>query len=417
MAPHHVSRENIGLGRPGLAPAKPRRWPRLLSLPFAIRTAVRRWRSMLGMFIGVGFALGLVLTLMGLIGSGMGQVLGDFQQSGVDLYISVEGGKLVPFNRGDTPGTIDRATAILSKIRSVPGVQAAIGQLTWSLKEEQPGPQSQKLLTHFVTAMAVDGDPAGISGLLVMKEGRWLRRGNEVVLGPNFKGSRPLKVGDSLRLNGQEYEVVGVGKLRGFGPFGDAAIFIDAPALRQRGITGDIVNYIAVQTTSPAAVRNVVGQMTSLRAISPTELTREIQASPDYTAAIATYWLMDLFILFVAGMFVSNVLGSSVAERRLEFGTLRAIGLPSRSILLSVAVEALLIILGSFALGVVVSLLLGWLVNVTLAPTFGYDHLFEPDLPTYLIIFGLSLVLGIIAGFFPARGATKVDPLEVLREA
>ncbi len=49
----------------------------------------------------------------------------------------------------------------------------------------------------------------------------------------------------------------------------------------------------------------------------------------------------NLIILFIAGMFVSNMLGRSVAERRMEFGTLRALGMPGRTILFSVAAEAL----------------------------------------------------------------------------
>jgi len=119
----------------------------------------------------------------------------------------------------------------------------------------------------------------------------------------------------------------------------------------------------------------------------------------------------------VAGMFVSNMLARSVAERRLEFGTLRAIGVPSRSILLSVAAEALFIILASYAFGVVVSLALGTATNAWLAPVYGYGQLFGVDPGTYLAILGVSLGMGLIAGFLPARGATKVDPLEVLREA
>ena len=70
-------------------------------------------------------------------------------------------------------------------------------------------------------------------------------------------------------------------------------------------------------------------------------------------------------------MFVSNMLGRSVAERRMEFGTMRAIGVPSRTILFSVAAEALLIILASFVFGVVVSLALGTAANVWLAPAYG----------------------------------------------
>ena len=96
---------------------------------------------------------------------------------------------------------------------------------------------------------------------------------------------------------------------------------------------------------------------------------------------------------------------------------LPALRVPSRGILLSVAAGALLIILASFAFGVVVSLALGTATNVWLAPAYGYGQLFGVDPGTYFTILLVSLGMGLIAGFLPARGATKVDPLEVLREA
>ncbi len=392
-------------------------WPGLLAFPFPVRNAVRRWRGMLGMVVGVGLALGMVMTMMGLIGTSMGMLLGDFGESGANLYVSVNGGKLVVLKGADNPGTIDQATATLSKIRSLPGTQAAIGVLNWSLKQEREGPGGRDLPTQFVPAMAVDGDPTEITNHVVMREGRWLRRGNEVVLGPGLSTSKSLGVGDTLRLNGQQYEIVGVGRLRGFGPAGDSVAYLDARTLRQRGVIGDVVNFIAVQTDAPRMVRNVVGNLASLYTVSPGDLTREIQSSRDFTSAISTYWLIDLIILFVAGLFVTNMLSRSVAERRLEFGTMRAIGVPGRTILLSVAAEALFIILASFVFGVAVSLVLGTSANVWLAPAFNYPRLFGVDPLTYLAILMVSLVVGLIAGFLPARDATRVDPLEVLREA
>lgn len=392
-------------------------WPRLLAFPFPVRAAMRRRRGMLSMVIGVGLALGMVMTMMGMIGTSMGVLLGDFGESGANLYVAVNGGKLVVLKGADNPGTIDHATSVLSKIQSLPGTQAAVGVLSWSLKQEREGPQGRDLPTQFIPAMAIDGDPMEITNHVVMREGRWLRRGNEVVVGPSLSSSKSFKVGDSLRLDGQQYEIVGIGRIRGFGPSGESVAYLDARTLRQRGVIGDVVNYIAVQTSAPQMVGNVVGGFASLYAISPGDLTRDIQSSQDYSSAIFTYWLFDLIILAVAGMFVSNMLGRSVAERRMEFGTMRAIGMPGRTILFSVAAEAFLIILASFVVGVAVSLALGISANVWLAPAFGYPRLFGVDPATYFAILVVSMVVGLVAGFFPARSATRVDPLEVLREA
>lgn len=403
-------------GTTGTGTARPPALPWLLGLPFPVRAAVRRWRGMVGMVVGVGVALGVVMALTGLVGSALGQLLGDFRESGANLYISVQGGTLIPLNRTDSPGTIDHGAAVLSKVRSIPGVQAAIGELSWSLQRSQEGPRARNLPAQFVPAIAVDGDPSEITNFVVMREGRWLRRGNELVLGQSLATSKSLRVGNSLRLNGQEFEIVGIGRLRGFGQAPDLVAYADARTLRQRGITGDLLSYVAVQTSAPQVVRGVAEDL-SLRAVSPAELTRETTGSQAYRSGSAFYDLIDLFILFVAGMFVSTMLARSVAERRVEFGTLRAIGLPSRSILLNVVAEGLVIVLASFVVGVGVSLVLGEAINIWLAPVANTDHLFSADPAMYLTILALSLGLGLLASFFPARSATKVDPLDVLREA
>jgi len=371
---------------------------------------------MLGMLVGISVALGLVLTLVGTIGTAMGTVMGDFQQSGANLYVAVAGGELIPLDRGASPGTIDQAATVLSKLRSIPGVKSAVGELTWSLKQEQEGRQARNQAAQFLQTIAVDGDPNDISSFVVMSEGRWLRRGNELVIGRTLSRTKSLGVGESLKLSGQDYEIVGIGKLRGFGSVGDGVAYVDARNLRQRGITGDVMNYVAVETTAPQSVRDVASDL-SLRAVSPAELTRRTESSQGYKSGMAFYWVIDLFILFVSGMFVSNMLARSVAERRIEFGTLRAIGLPSRTILISMTAEGLSILLASYIIGFCLSLLLGAVVNYGVARPYGYDRLFGVDPTGYVVIFLLTMGFGVLAAYFPARAATRVDPLDVLREA
>ncbi len=396
------------------APTRPLPW--LLGLPFPVRGVARRWRGMVGMVVGVGVALGLVLTMMGLLGAAMGQLVGDFRQSGIGVFIAANGGKLIPLERGDNPGTVENGSALLTRVRGIPGVQAAIGELSWSLRQEETGPLARYRPAQLLPGIAVDGDATEIANLVVMRRGRWLRRGNEVVVGPGLSASRGIDVGGTLRLYGRDFEVVGVGKLRGFGQAPDSAVYLDARALRQLTDVGNVLTFVAVQTTAPAAVRNAVDDV-ALRTVTPDELEREVYDSTAYASAVAIYWIIDLFILFVAGMFVTNMLGRAVAERRIEFGTLRAIGVPSRTILASVVAEALFVVVCSFALGFAVSLALGWAVNAFYAPVVHFDHLFAVDPGTDALLFGITLALGAVAGFFPARAATRVDPLDVLREA
>ena len=104
------------------------------------------------------------------------------------------------------------------------------------------------------------------------------------------------------------------------------------------------------------------------------------------------------------GLFVSTVLNDSVAQRRLEFATLRAIGLPRRTILLTVAIEAT-------AISVVAGVPRHPAQPVPRVPRpircsrrqVGFDSLYVADPSLFLLVFVLALALGLVAGLRPAR--------------
>jgi ABC-type lipoprotein release transport system permease subunit len=60
---------------------------------------------------------------------------------------------------------------------------------------------------------------------------------------------------------------------------------------------------------------------------------------------------------------------------------------------------------------------LGWGINTFYARAYGLESLYAPDPALFLTVFGLALALGVVASLGPAREATRVDPIEVLREA
>lgn len=121
--------------------------------------------------------------------------------------------------------------------------------------------------------------------------------------------------------------------------------------------------------------------------------------------------------LGIGALFVSSMLGRSVVERRLEFATLKAIGLPNRSILMLVTLEALIVCLVATLLGIVVSLLMGMWINTSIAEQYGFENLYRADLVSFATVLALALALGLLAGLLPARRATHVDPVAILREA
>src|SRR5207249_9799141 len=77
-----------------------------LRLPYPLRNAVSRWRTLLSMIVGVGIALSIGMTILAVISAEMDLLTGDYERSGVSVYVSTQGGKIVARLAGDTPGTI-----------------------------------------------------------------------------------------------------------------------------------------------------------------------------------------------------------------------------------------------------------------------------------------------------------------------
>jgi len=287
--------------------------------------------------------------------------------------------------------------------------------MNWQLERERAGPSRRDEPAELLPTVGIDGDPTAIPNALVLESGRWLRRSGEVVVGSRLSREKGIRTGDTLRLNGRDFSVVGAGKLRGAGLNADAIVYMDLQALRQRATIGDVVNVIIVDALQPAVVRERVHELGSFSVSDPQDLVRQAEAANRSAAALR--WIFVVLTLGIAGLFVSNMLGRSVSERRLEFATLRAIGVPARIVLLNVAMQAALVTLAASFVGVGVSFALGTLINTVIAPSYGFESLYSPDAALFLLVFVLAGVLGIVSGLFPARRAARVDPIIVLREA
>jgi hypothetical protein len=391
----------------------PLTWP--VRLPFPLRSVLRRSRGMLGMMVGVGLSLGIVMTLLAVSQAGVRLYTGDYLLSSADLYVVTHGGTLIPILPGEGPGTIKHAREILSEVRRLPGVGAAVGVMSWSLERQPEGSRRRDEPVELISSMGVDGDPTLIPNVVALKAGRWLRRSDEVVVGDKLSREKGIGLDSTLRLAGRDFRVVGVGKLRGFGFSGDSIAYLDYRSFRERADVGDLVGIIAVDTTQPAETRQRILELGSLAVADPPELVKQAEAAN--ASGVALRLIFGGLALCIAGLFVSNMLSRSVVERRLQFATLRAIGIPRRTILLTVGLEAVVVSVTGSIVGVGVSLALGALINGYVAPAYGLESLYIADVGLFGLVFGLALGLGLFAGLGPARQATGVDPVEVLREA
>ena len=135
------------------------------------------------------------------------------------------------------------------------------------MARERPGLRRRNEPTELFSVIGVDGDALLIPNAPALKQGRWFRRSDEVVVGARLSREKNLHVGDTLRLNDRDFVIVGVGRLRGAAA-GDSVAYLDYPAFRQRTQVGDVISTILVQTREPALTRQRLGELGSLAVLT-----------------------------------------------------------------------------------------------------------------------------------------------------
>jgi putative ABC transport system permease protein len=111
----------------------------------------------------------------------------------------------------------------------------------------------------------------------------------------------------------------------------------------------------------------------------------------------------------VGGIGIMNIMLVSVTERTREIGVRMAIGAKPRNILLQFLIEALALAM----MGGLVGVAMGVGVARWLAVKFGWPVLVQPEV--IAVSFGFSAFVGIVFGMYPARKASRLDPIEALR--
>jgi putative ABC transport system permease protein len=113
--------------------------------------------------------------------------------------------------------------------------------------------------------------------------------------------------------------------------------------------------------------------------------------------------------LLVGGIGIMNIMLVSVTERTREIGLRLAIGALEREVLLQFLIEAVALA----ALGGLIGIVIATGASIVLAGVMGVPYLFNPTIN--LLSFVFSAGIGVVFGFFPARRAARMDPIEALR--
>jgi putative ABC transport system permease protein len=392
-----------------------------LALQSIRRNALRSFLTVLGIVIGVGAVIAMVT-----IGNGTtARVTADLAKLGSNLLFVAPGqfgpgrasSDAKPFNGRD----IEAMRSQLGGVRAVaPIAQKTVTVIygTESRNTVVTGTDNAYLVTRdwMLTAgrSFLDGEVrAGLAACII---GQTVR---EELFG------RADPIGHNIRVHNVACEVIGLLEVKGQSSFGtdqDDIILIPIRAFQRRIAGNTDVPRIYVSAEDGVDTAKVQADIERLlrerRHISRDQeddfSVRDMKQVVQTTAG-ATTMLTGLLgavaavSLLVGGIGIMNIMLVSVTERTREIGIRMAIGAVESQVLLQFLVEAVVLSLFGGLIGVLVGLALAGVGSASLEVPF----IVEPAI--ILIAFGFSGLVGVVFGYFPARRAARLDPIEALR--
>ena len=394
----------------------------LLALRAIRRNLMRSFLTILGIVIGVGAVITMVT-----LGNGATRAVSDQIASLGSNLVMVRPGKRLG------PGR-DEAGSPNFKAGDAEVIAAQIGSL------DAVAPVANKSVTvvyaahNWSTAVTGSTDAYFAVGNWRLADGRVFteaeqRAGKAVcVIGATVRkelfGDQP-PVGGELRIKNFACEVIGLLQSKGQSAMGmdqDDTIVMPLRTLQRRLTGSQDVNTLMVSVQDGGNTDQVMADLRSLmrerRKIAANEDdnfsildTRQIADAITGTTKVMTMLLgaVAAVSLLVGGIGIMNIMLVSVTERTREIGIRLAIGALEREVLLQFLVEAVAL----SSLGGLVGVALATLASVGLAGIMQVPYLFDPAIN--LVSFLFSAAIGVLFGYFPARRAARLDPIEALR--
>ena len=319
------------------------------------------------------------------------------------------------------------STKMVDQIAPLDGVDVVVPTVSLLMSDETSG-------VSMGTPPMIDGSVAGADkGRENFKEyyasGRALTAADEynsvVVLGSDLARQKKAKVGDKIDLRGQPFEVVGILEPTLTAPDNSAMVPLSAaqelfiktlPALvADKLTTSEIATGLVVYPKPGVDPQKVADEITAaVSGVTPMtgkDFDKEIGSATSMLNAILIG--IGLISLLVGGLSVINTTAMSVAERTREIGIKRAIGASRWRIRREIVAESAFIGL----IGGLLGLGLGYLIT-TAGNDAGRESatiLFDLTFGTAFSSVAFATILGAAAGFIPAWGASRMDPVTALR--
>ena len=319
--------------------------------------------------------------------------------------------------------------ATVDEVRALPQVEAAIGDLTREAKII--GEDGKVVGSGPYFAIGLDASAESLDKLTPwrLQEGRFASGPGEVVLDAGTAEKEDISVGGTVRVAAEgpvrEYRVVGLTHFGEVDSIGQSTVLAFDLAEAQRIFASegrvDSVLVDAREGVSQAELNKALASVAPGVAVTGAEAHDRftLDGLDEFLAFIKTFLIaFGVIAVFVGAFIIFNTLSITVAQRSRELALLRTVGASRRQVLRSVVLEALVLGLAASVSGIAFGLLLATGLMALFASV-------GVELPETGMVFAartaiVALVVGtgvtVIAGLVPAIRATRVSPVEALRD-
>lgn len=250
--------------------------------------------------------------------------------------------------------------------------------------------------------------------------------GRVAVLGPTvaadlFGDHDPI--GKTIRINRLNFKVIGVLQPKGSAGFfnPDDTVFVPLTTMQKILAGSDFLSSIAISVMTkdlmPQVQEEAIFALAEKHRVDPQIPDFSILSQADIIGTLTQ--VTDTFTIFLAavagislivgGIGIMNMMLTTVTERTREIGLRKSIGAKKKDISMQFLAEAVMLTF----LGGVVGVMLGWIISIAVSRFAGIAT--SVSVSSILLAFGVSAAIGIIFGYYPARRAASLNPIEALR--
>ena len=391
---------------------------------------VRSALTILGIVVGIS-----AVILMVSIGQGaQASITSSISSAGANLLtVSSGGGRFGGFGGGVARGgggggsAVTLTQADVTLIESLPGVASVSESNQSQSAVAAPGVSvNLRVIGAGYNYDSVNGITTTGGSFIGTEDNR--SSAKVCVLGPtavtDLFGTAADPIGQEVRIGGVTYTVVGITKSQGGSSFlnADEVVYIPLTTL-QRYMTGNTnLDSITVQAATAGDVTNVTNEITTAMLSAhnvkdPTQPGFNVQSQSAILSTASTitgtFTLLLASIagisLLVGGIGIMNMMLTTVTERTREIGLRKAIGARPRDITSQFLTEAVTLCLTGGVIGILLGAGGAEIIKAT--------GLMSPlvTMQSVLLAVGVCAGIGIVFGYYPARRASKLDPIEALR--